>query len=111
MWLLTPRGFFSAVQDRNDPDRVLVRARVGADLEALRDLLPEIEVVFGEGTDYPWRAWIPRDDWARAVHAMCGEIDYGNFKNAVADRQGYARAGIYSEVWGSLHGLERLNDA
>ena len=109
MWLLSPRGFFSVVQDRNDPDLLLVRARVGEDLERLRDLLPGLEPVHGQGTDYPWRAWVDRDAWTRAVAAMCAEIDYDNFKNAVADRQGHSRANIYSEVWGVLHLLQGLD--
>ena len=111
MWLLTPRGFFSVVQDRDDADRLLVRTRVGADLEGLGDLLPAIDPINGQGTDYPWRAWVGRDDWTRAVEVMCGEIDYGNFKTAVADRQGRRRAAIYGDVWSTLHDLARLDDA
>jgi hypothetical protein len=36
MWLVTTQGFYSVVAHRGDPDRVLVRARVREDLEALR---------------------------------------------------------------------------
>ena len=110
MWLLTPRGFFSVVQDHANADRLLVRARAGADLKRLRELIPGLELLHGLGTDYPWRAWVAREDWARALAAMCAEIDYGNFKNAVADRQGGLRASIYGEVWGTLHALEGLDD-
>ena len=106
MWLLTPRGFFSVVQDRNDPGRLLVRARVRSDLESLSDVLPGLEPVGGQGTDYPWRAWVDRDAWDGAIGAMCAEIDYLNFKSAVADRQGSARAAVYGEVWATLRELE-----
>src|SRR3954471_24140384 len=108
MWLLTPRGFLSVVQDRDDPGRLLVRARVGSDLHALKDLIPDIEPVHGQGTDYPWRAWVDRQSWTRAVAALAGEIDYPNFKNAVRDRQGRERAAVYGRVWSELHELERL---
>ena len=39
---------------------------------------------------------------------MAGEIDYGNFKNAVAERQGRERAAIYGDVWVDLRRLEEL---
>lgn len=35
MWLITTRGFYSAVEDHSDPDRLLARARAREDLEAL----------------------------------------------------------------------------
>ena len=41
--------------------------------------------------------------------AMCAGIDYLNFKNAVADRQGRARAAVYGEVWATLRELELLD--
>jgi len=107
MWVLTPRGFFSVVQDRGDANRLLVRTRVRTDLEALRDVLPGLEPTGYEGADYPWRAWVDRGDWARVLEAMCEEINYSNFKNTVADRQGGSRAAIYRHVWTTLHRLER----
>ncbi|MCP9491271.1 MAG: hypothetical protein MSC31_15550 [Solirubrobacteraceae bacterium MAG38_C4-C5] len=36
MWLLTPRGFYSVVANHDDPETVLVRARVREDLEQRR---------------------------------------------------------------------------
>lgn len=36
MWLITTQGFYSVVAHRTDPDRVLVRCRTQADIEALR---------------------------------------------------------------------------
>ncbi len=38
---------------------------------------------------------------------IAGEIDYRNFKNAVAGRQGEARADVYARVWSELRELER----
>jgi hypothetical protein len=46
MWMITTIGFFSVVQDHDDPDRLLVRARVREDLERLRDeYLPDLHIV------------------------------------------------------------------
>lgn len=106
MWLLTPRGFFSVVADTTDAERVLVRARVCADLEALRPLLPGLEISETATRDYRFRARVERDTWTRAAAALAAEIDYPNFKDAVAERQGYERASVYARVWATLRGLQ-----
>ena len=107
MWLLTPRGFFSAVEDRDDDAKLVVRTRTFEDLDALREILPHLVPIGGAGTDYPWRAWIDRREWAYALGVMAGEIDYPNFKDAVAECQGAARARVYGQVWSVLHQLQR----
>src|SRR3954471_19209671 len=106
MWLLTTRGFYSVVARRDDPSLVLVRARVQDDLEALRDLAPSLDPWYDPTRDYPWRAELPRDEWAGVAAALAREIDYGNFKNAVAAFQGHDRADLYALVWDDLRRLE-----
>src|SRR4051812_279954 len=107
MWMLTTIGFFSVVADRDHPDRLLVRARVRADLEELRDrYVPDLEIVEGAGTDYRYRASVARTEFEPAAARLAADIDYPNFKNAVADRQGHARAHVYSDVWEALHELQ-----
>jgi hypothetical protein len=107
MWLLTTRGFYSAVATKDDPDTIVVRARVRADLEALRGLVGDPEILEGVGTDYRYRVRVSRARWEAAVTELAREIDYTNFKNAVSDRQGASRAHTYSEVWHTLHELQR----
>lgn len=107
MWVITTRGFYSVVRDDDDHDMLLVRARVREDLERLRDLLPDLEPWHDLAADYAWRARVQRAEWAYALGAMAGEIDYRNFKDAVGERQGRARAGVYGRVWGVLYGLQR----
>lgn len=107
MWILTTFGFFSVVSDSDDPERLLVRARVRADLEALRDqYLDGLEIVEGAGTDYRYRAYMSRADFERVAARLAADIDYSNFKNAVAKRQGSKRAHIYGEVWSTLYELQ-----
>ena len=106
MWLLTTRGFYSVVADRDDASLVLVRSRVEDDLLALRDLAPGIDPWHDPDADYPWRAVVPRDEWAAVVAALAAEIDYDNFKGAVAARQGHERAWVYAGVWSELRALE-----
>jgi hypothetical protein len=107
MWMLTTRGFFSVVAHRHDDALVLIRARVRDDLLALRPLAPGLEPYSEGGSDYPWRAEMPRDEWARVAALLAAEIDYENFKSAIADRQGDDRAIVYSQVWSVLRELER----
>ena len=103
MWLLTSVGFFGIVRKPGDDD-LTVRARSRGDLEALsREYLPSMSpVIEGAGTDYPYRARAVPSDLAAAVARMVDDINYSNFKNAVAEHQGIARAHIYGEVWGVL---------
>lgn len=114
MWIMTPRGFYSAVQkpaQRGTP-LLTVRARSRADLENLREFLPEI-APFTEDrwSDYPWRAVISVADWTKAVALMSTEVDYPNFKDEIKLRQGASRASVYSRVWGALLGIERERSA
>jgi hypothetical protein len=108
MWLLTTIGFFSVVAAQDDPERLVVRSRVRSDLEALRErYLPDIEIVEGAGTDYRYRSFVAKTDFEPAAARLVADIDYTNFKNAVAERQGHARAGVYSKVWSVLYELQR----
>lgn len=107
MWLVTTRGFYSIVEDFHDRDRLLVRARVREDLEALADLVPGLEVEETPDRDYRFRASVTREVWASAAAQLAREIDYPNFKNAVAERQGVDRAHVYGDVWATLLELQR----
>ena len=94
------------VEHRDDPSLFLVRARVEDDLLALRDLAPGIDPWYDRDADYPWRAELPRDEWCTVAAALSSEIDYGNFKDEIAELQGRRRAYVYSGVWETLRELE-----
>src|SRR4051794_9451393 len=108
MWLMTPRGFFSAVaKDKSRPDRITVRARKESDLESLRELIPDaLDVPPAKWADYPCRIECSIADWATACARMALEVDYSNFKDEVKVVQGAGRAAIYSRVWGDLLEIE-----
>ncbi len=107
MWLLTSIGFFSVVVDNDHSERLMVRARRREDLEVLCGRhLHGTRIIEGVGTDYPFRVFAPRQDVERALAALVADLDYPNFKDAVAERQGVARAHIYSKVWSMLRRLE-----
>lgn len=103
MWLMTTRGFYSVVQHRDDPDRVLVRARCKQDIDALRDLVPDAEPIRLQDADYAWRIEVPRAAWAAALQTLLDEVTYPNFKDAVPDK---AHKDAYMRVWGVMLALD-----
>ncbi len=115
MWLITTIGFFSIVQKpgQQATGTLTVRGRVRADLEALRDRhLPSMGPIEADGgTDYKYRAVAPAAAVAAAMCAAVAEIDYPNFKSAVAARQGSARAGLYHKLWDTLYKLTGVDQA
>jgi hypothetical protein len=106
MWLLTTTGFYSIVRKPRDREAgtLTVRARARADLDALRArYLPALgDIVESETTDYRFRAQAPQAAVAEAVRRAVADIDYDNFKDAVAERQGRAREQVYHQVWHDL---------
>lgn len=106
MWLLTPRGFYSVVANRDDPETVLVRARAREDLEGLSDLIGSLEILETPDRDYRWRAIVSRRAWSGALVLLAAEIDYPNFKAEVERRQGRERADVYHAVWARLLRLQ-----
>lgn len=111
MWLITPIGFFSIVQKPSDiaSNTLTIRARVRADLEALRTShLPGLgEIQESRHNDYRFRAAAPRQEVASAMANMIETLDYSNFKNQVAKVQGAGRAHLYHDVWHVLYGLQK----
>lgn len=107
MWLFTTQGFFSAVAHRDDPRTILVRARVRDDARRLVEAVGEGEVIETPDADYRFRVALPLQDWAAYVAAAANAIDYPNFKDAVARRQGPERAHAYGDVWSVMLRLQR----
>jgi 8-oxo-dGTP pyrophosphatase MutT (NUDIX family) len=115
MWMMTTFGFFSIVEKPSDraAGTLTVRARARADLDHLRaEILPGLgPTVDHAGTDYPYRAVAPRGEVAVALANLAMKLDYANFKDAVAARQGKPRAQAYGQVWSVLHDIEDLPPA
>jgi hypothetical protein len=115
MWLQTRVGFFSIVEKPGDraTNRLTIRARVAADLHALRDrYLPALgDVQESCHNDYRFRATATRETVAAAIGQAVMDIDYQNFKNVVAQEQGLSRAHVYGDVWSVLHRLQESGHA
>jgi hypothetical protein len=106
MWLFTLDGFYSAVAAHDDPDTLVVRARVRIDAELLVARVGTGEVLETRDRDYRYRVLLPRAVWAEYVAQAAGAIDYDNFKNAVARAQGRRRANDYAAVWGVMYHVQ-----
>lgn len=111
MWLITPIGFFSVVRKPTDTKNktLTVRARVRSDLEALQaQYLPELGPIQESAVnDYRFRAVAPQAAVAAAMARLAETLDYSNFKDAVKQRQGAARAHLYHGVWDVLYRLQQ----
>jgi hypothetical protein len=122
MWLFTKHGFFSVVCARQgdgrqgqpiDTTRLMVRARVRAHLEELRerwpDLLGPCEIQTSAQADYAFRIFVDKDVWSRVLSKLALETDYDNFKSEVARHQGnvgrrYEHA--LHDVWRVMHRIQ-----
>lgn len=111
MWVITPElGFVSVVAHRDDPGKLIVRARAREDLVALVARIgagqPEI-VEHGPGeSDYPFRIFVTRAQWGSVLLDLAASIDYDNMKNRVLQGpDGSKRFGIYTRVWTVLRSL------
>ena len=122
MWIFTKHGFFSAVCARQgsgkhgqpvDPDRIMVRSRVRAHLEALKNrfpgLLGQCEVLESSESDYAFRLFVVKSSWSQVMSGLAEETDYDNFKSEVARHQGKAGSRYehaLHDVWSVMHALQ-----
>ena len=109
MWILTTSGFYSIVEKPWDKPKgtLTIRTRVAGDLESLRLQLPELGPTLEDPkADYRFRAQAPRAAVAKVMSRLAESLDYDNFKDAVAERQGHDRAELYHDVWAVLARLQ-----
>ena len=100
MWIMHSDCFLSIVSKDCGPTELLVRARRNGDIEKV---FPSAKVIKDAGTDYLYRAVIPRDAVKQAVAAMIDDIDYPNFKDSIEDKSLHA---AYVGVWCAMAGLQ-----
>lgn len=97
MWICLADAFLSIV-DKGDPTHatLLVRARRAGDIERV---FPEAVVSTRGGSDYAYRARLPRERVAGRIAEALRGIDYGNFKATVTERR---RHDVYMDIWSAL---------
>ena len=95
MWIFLSDSMVSIVQKRDDIKRgtLTVRGRIKGDIERA---FPGAVVQKGGGTDYAFRAILPREQVAKAMHDAVMGIDYSNFKDSCDSS---TRHDVYMGVW------------
>lgn len=95
MWIFLYDSMLSIVQNLDDEtgDTLLVRARITGDIEKI---FPDAEVIKGAGSDYLFRAVVPRKEVIEAISNEIEGITYGNFKNVTDTKM---RHDAYLDVW------------
>jgi len=92
MWINTPIGFFSIVQDPGDHHSgvLTVHAGVRSDLASLQQrYLPGLgPIQESRDSDYRFRAVAPRAEVSAALARMVDELDYSHFKSEAGQRMG-----------------------
>lgn len=106
MWIFLSDSMLSIVEDFNDPEMLLVRARIKGDIE---NVFPDAVVDSDVGKDYKFRASIPRKTVVEAITNRINSIDYFNFKSSV-DIYDYERSNAYHDVWTSMLRYQYQND-
>lgn len=110
MWLFTKHGFYSVVAHRDEPDMVLVRARIKSDLEALvavarsLDINEPLDIKETPRADYAYRIFMPRRVWNVLAAHLTAAIDYPNFKAAVHGDG--VRDNAYMSIWRVMVNLQ-----
>lgn len=116
MWMMTKYGFFSVVCARRtgdgkynnpvDPTRMMIRSRSRTHLDKLLKkygrTLGKPTVREFNGTDYPYRVFVPTELWVEAAAKLAADIDYDNFKDAAK------KAGVDKKYLDVLHRIWSL---
>lgn len=101
MWIALTGGFFSVVEDQQDPERkrLIIRARHRGDIGRVfgKKLKERGEKIYrSPNRDYAYRAFMSKEDFAHEIAQAILEISYGNFKATVKDSQ---LSELYNEIW------------
>jgi hypothetical protein len=96
MWFCLNNGFCSAVENRNNKNELVVRARRR---EHLEDNFIGYKVIEGGSTDYKYRIFIDKEKFSEIIKDKILDIDYDNFKSSVEDDDLHT---LYAMFW-NLH--------
>lgn len=102
MWLFLTDAFFSIVEHRDDPTKLLVRARFKGDIERH---FSGVKVQTTPRADYRYRAVVKRNVVKEKVRELVMFIDYDNFKNQVPPGH-KLRKRAYHDVWATMHAAQ-----
>lgn len=100
MWVFRNNAFVSAVEDRDMPDQLWVRARVRGDIERFFKGCVIGEVIQTDQADYRFRVVVDRGTFKQALIEAVNELDYDNFKSSIdKGPAGDRRHDWYMRIW------------
>ena len=117
MGIFTTKGFFSVVEEENDPDQVLIRSRLKKDIQSLKRLFNALGlktegIIVNARSDYKYRFMADRMDWILVMTRLMLDLNYRNFKDAVykVDSREFRdnRHEAYFQVWTTMRKLQLL---
>jgi len=116
MWIATKIGFYSIVlrpeKDGAKNNVYHVRARTGADIDAVISLLEPVlkrplRLFETPDVDYLWRIILKPEELAPALAALAATVDYPNFKDQIHASDTQAdKLDAYSDLWTALYELQ-----
>ena len=89
-------GWLSIVENRNSEETLLVRAR---SLKHILNVFPDCDHFKDRTADYPYRAYIAREEVGSKIMDALLNINYDNFKNSVEDGKLHS---AYELLWGDI---------
>lgn len=95
MWICLNDGFLSAVEHKDAPDRLMVRARKRGHLVAVFGKDAKI-IKSPPGSDYAYRISVSKKDFAEIITNRIMNLDYPNFKDSVKDNRLH---NMYARWW------------
>jgi hypothetical protein len=99
MWVFLNNAMISAVKHREEPGKLMVRARLRGDLEAVfPDLADKVKET--PNADYRYRIVVSRAQMQLAMTEALDGIDYPDFKGSVPN---HFRHETYYGVWSVMH--------
>lgn len=102
MWIVTNKSYLSIVEDRNDENLFVVRARIQGDIEEFFDN-PNIRVIESEDRDYRFRVFADKKLVKDKLLEKLNNIDYSNFKNSVESEE---RKRWYTRIWSVMFDVQ-----
>ena len=108
MWIFSTAGFFSIIEDSDDPSRVEVRSRAKISLLFMIDTLAQLypledhPKVTRSGGDYPYCISIKKSqlaDWAR--QEIMEYVNYDDFAEKMLHERGPQYRDVLLECWAS----------
>ena len=96
MWIFLNNGYFSIVENSNNPTQLIVRARFKHDLESTFGEHGEISET--PEKNYRFRMILDRSVVSEILKQKIEEIDYGSFRNSI-NPSDQGRIEAYSKVW------------